>query len=107
MQSGSEGVALVSPDRLAVIKQSDEQMDLSQVAREFFPDANFVLVEGGGRDRALKKIEVLNDEASGEIRTPADELIAVVSGQKMQTNNPVFFPDQVHEIADFLEKYQE
>jgi molybdopterin-guanine dinucleotide biosynthesis protein MobB len=107
MQSGTEGVVLVSPDRLAVIKRHDEQMGLSQAAKEFFPDTDFVLVEGGRKDRSLKKIEILNDEASGEIQSPADELVAVVSGQKMQTNKPEFSLDQIKEIVDFLEKYQE
>jgi molybdopterin-guanine dinucleotide biosynthesis protein B len=107
MQSGSEGVVLVSADRLAVIKQQDEQMDPSQAAREFFPIADYVLVEGGGKDRDLKKLEVLADRTSGEIQTPADELIAVISYQRLRTGKPEFSPEQVKEIVDFLEKYKE
>lgn len=82
-------------------------MTLSQAAKEFFPNTDFILVEGGRKDHTLKKIEVLKDDASGEVQTPADELIAVVSGQKLQMGKPEFSLDQVQEIADFLEKYEE
>ena len=104
MQSGSEGVALVSADRLAVIKKHDELVDLSQVAREYFPETDFVLVEGGRGDRGLKKVVVLNDETIEAAQIPPDELMAVVSKKKLQADKPVFSPDQIHEIAGFLEK---
>ena len=98
------GVALVSADRLAVIKKHDELVDLSQIAREYFPETDFVLVEGGRGDRGLKKVVVLNDETVEAAQIPPDELMAVVSNKKLQADKPVFSPDQIHEIADFLEK---
>lgn len=105
MHSGSEGVALVSPDQLAVIKNIDRELNLSRIAQEFFQNVDYVLVEGGRQDPNLKKIEVIREGAAEDVQSPPDELIALVSDRKLLTDKPVFLPDQIHDIADFLEKF--
>ena len=107
MQSESERVALVSGDQLAVIKKTDRQPDLLQIVQEFFQDVDYVLVEGGSKNPNLRKIEVIQDEPNKEVLSLPDELIALVSDHKLEADKPVFRHDQIDDIVNFLEKYQD
>ena len=103
MEAESNGVALISPDQLAVLKRNVDKVDFCSVAEEYFRDVDIVLVEGGRRERGLKKIEVLRKGVAEKMECSPEELIAVVSDVKVAVNKPVCHPDQVGEIADIME----
>jgi len=103
METESNGVALISPGQLAVLKRKVEKVDFHRVAEEYFRDVDIVLVEGGRRERGLKKIEVLRRGVSEKVECSLEELIAVVSDVKVAVNKPVCHPDQIGEIADIME----
>jgi molybdopterin-guanine dinucleotide biosynthesis protein B len=103
MEAESNGVALISPDQLAVLKRKVDKVDFYSVAEEYFRDVDIVLVEGGRRERGLKKIEVLRRGVAEKVECSLEELIAVVSDVKVAVNKPVCHPDQISEIADIME----
>ncbi|HEA65060.1 MAG TPA: molybdopterin-guanine dinucleotide biosynthesis protein B [Candidatus Aminicenantes bacterium] len=103
MEAGSNGVAMISPDQLAVLKRKMDKVDFYAVAAEYFRDVDIILVEGGQRERGLKKIEVLRRGVAEKVECLPEELIAVVSDVKVAVNKPVYHPDQIGEIADIIE----
>lgn len=103
LAAGAAGVALAGPDRTAVVRPLGPRGGLGALARKEFAGADIVLVEGGKSDRALRKIEVLRPGVSEGIRTPPDELAAIVADRPVAgAGVPLFSPDRVDEIADWL-----
>jgi len=102
LTAGADGVALAAPGRTAVLRNSDRERDLESLAREEFASADIVLVEGGKSDARLRKVEVLREGFSEGVMTPCRELDAVVADYPAACAVPVFHPDKVKEIADWL-----
>jgi len=103
IDSGAEGVAMISSDQLAIVQRKRE-VDSTSVAAQYFRDVDIILVEGGRRESNLKKIEVLRRGGVEKVECRPEELIAVVSDRKVAVDKPVFHPDQIGKIADFLER---
>jgi molybdopterin-guanine dinucleotide biosynthesis protein B len=106
-EAGADGVALVSSEATAVIKRDGRPADFSTLARSHFEDIDILLIEGGRAKRDFKKIEVLGKDDRHRPKTPAGELIAVVSDHGEEGDRPVFRHSQVKEIAGFLENQPE
>jgi hypothetical protein len=64
-----------------------------------------VLVEGGKSEAGLSKVEVLRKGVSGSIQTPPQDLVALVADYPAASGLPLFHPDKVAEIADWLVKH--
>jgi molybdopterin-guanine dinucleotide biosynthesis protein B len=103
LAAGADGVALVSPERQAVVKKNGKILSFTGLARDSFRTADFVLVEGGRKDKTLKKIEVLRRGVSDGIKSSARELAAVVADFQVACQTPVFHPRQLKKIADWME----
>ena len=103
-QAGAEGVALRSPHRVAVLQNAVDGLDARILAERYFPDVDIVLAEGGRQDKHLKKIEVLRKGFSEEITSPSEELIAVVADMDVAVDKPIYHPDDISDIADFLDR---
>ena len=103
--AGSEAVAMISPDRLAILKKNNTKKNFLDIIFEFFKNADIVLVEGGKKEKELKKIEVLRPGVSEEVESDMDELIAVVSDKEIKVDKPTFKSEQIDEITAFLEGY--
>lgn len=102
-EAGANGVALVSPDKFAVFQQNPGNVNSVCVALEYFRDVDIVFVEGFRKERGLDKIEVLRKGESEKVKGPLEDIIAVVSDVEVNVDRPVFHPDRVGELADFLE----
>jgi molybdopterin-guanine dinucleotide biosynthesis protein B len=100
--AGADGVALAGPGRTAVLRRAAEGAGLEDLIRREFGTADIVLVEGGKSELALRKVEVLRAGISGDIETAPGELEAIVSDRPLDAGVPVFSPDQVKELADWL-----
>ena len=105
MDAGSDSVCMYSPDGMAVFQQRKSELDVKRVSKEYFNCSDFILVEGDKSDRRLKKIEVLRKGLSEKISCPPEELIAIVSDFDVGKDIPVFHPEDIEKIADFLEDY--
>ena len=103
MEAGSDGVAMVGPDRLAVIRRKAGAKDFQAIARQYFKDIDIVLVEGGKTVKGLKKIEVLRKGLSEKVETSPEDLLAVISDFEVPVAKPIFRPNRIGQIAKFLE----
>jgi molybdopterin-guanine dinucleotide biosynthesis protein B len=105
MEAGSDSVCMYSPDGMAVFQQKKTELDVKKISREYLKRSDFILVEGAKSDKTLKKIEVLRKGFSEKILCSPEELIAVVSDFDAGKDIPVFHPEDIEKIADFLENY--
>jgi molybdopterin-guanine dinucleotide biosynthesis protein B len=105
VESGSDSVAMVGPDRFALLQKDITNPDLCTIAARYFNHADIVLVEGGSKDEHLEKIAMLRKGFGEEVTCSVEELLAVVSDFEvsMDESITVFHPDQIVEIADLLE----
>jgi molybdopterin-guanine dinucleotide biosynthesis protein B len=103
VEAGSDFVCMYSPDGMAVFHQKKAALDVRKISREFLQCSDFILVEGDRSDKTLKKIEVLRRGVSEEISCPPEELIAVISDFNVGKDIPVFHPEEIEKISDFIE----
>jgi molybdopterin-guanine dinucleotide biosynthesis protein B len=105
MEAGSDSVCMYSPDGIFVFQQKKAELDVNKISREYLKCSNFILVEGAKSDKKLKKIEVLRKGFSEKISCSPEELVAIVSDFDIEKDIPVFHPEDIEKIADFLENY--
>jgi len=105
MEAGSDSVCMYSPDGRLVFQQKKTELDVEKISREYLKCSDIILVEGASANKKLKKIEVLRKGFSEKILCSPEELIAVVSDFDTGKDIPVFHPDDIEKIADFLEDY--
>lgn len=103
MEAGSDGVAMISPECLAVIQKQGDRSDSFGIAADFFRNFDIILVEGGRKNKSLKKIEMLRKGITERLECSLEELAAVVSDVEVSVERPVFHPDQISSIVDFME----
>lgn len=101
-QAGSDTVALVSPGDCIIFKKTDHDWTPEQVYAAVGSDVDLVLAEGF-KQSSLRKIEV-HRSALGGLLCPVDELMAIVTEDKLDVAVPQFAPSDVRPIADFIEK---
>jgi molybdopterin-guanine dinucleotide biosynthesis protein B len=105
--AGADGVALLAPDKWALLQRSPPEVRSTEVAARLFSDKDVVLVEGGKRERGVRKIAVRRPGSGEELPIGPHEPVAVISEEGLPGDTPVFHPDQVREIADFILKEEE
>jgi len=103
VEAGSDSVCMYSPDGMVVFQQKKADLDVRKITREYLKCSDFILVEGGRSDKTLKKIEVLRKGVSEEILCPPEELVAIVSDFDVGKDIPMFHPEEIENISDFLE----
>jgi molybdopterin-guanine dinucleotide biosynthesis protein B len=101
--AGADAVAMVSPERLAVLSRNKEPISPEGIAEKHFDMPDIILAEGFKGDKTIRKIEVLKKGVSEKIETPPEELFAVVSDFDAETDKAVFKPDQIDQIADKIQ----
>ncbi len=102
-KAGARTVAISGPKQVAVIKQLDEEMDMELVAGHFF-DEDIIFTEGY-KKQSRPKIEVFRKDLVKEpICGEKDNLIALVTAEDVDTKVPVFKPDDIGGLADFIEE---
>lgn len=102
MEAGSDAVFMYVPDGAAVLRQKKNGMDMGKMARKCLEGNRYILVDGAPSGEKLKKIAVLTKGSSEEMSSPPEDLIAVVSDSESGTDVPMFHPEDIQKIADFL-----
>jgi molybdopterin-guanine dinucleotide biosynthesis protein B len=102
-EAGAEAVSTVSPDRFAVMRRTTATADITGLVEDYLKDLDMVFVEGGWGFSDRRRIEVLRRNVSEAIGGSPDNLVAVIADFKVETEKPVFHPDQVEAIADLVE----
>ena len=102
-EAGASAVAVVSPERFALLRRSDEEFDSAEPPERLFRNEDLLLAEGFKGSRH-PKIRVLRAESGTEAPCEDnDRCIAVVTESSLSTDLPVFRPDESVRIADFIE----
>lgn len=105
-QAGSEGILLTSPDRFALVRRGENKSDkeIPELICLLFYGFDIVLVEGYSSLEGIKKIELLRKGISHCMDTSLKKVVALVSDIEMGVDKPVFRPDEVNRIVDFMEE---
>jgi molybdopterin-guanine dinucleotide biosynthesis protein MobB len=104
-KAGAEGVLLRSPAGLGLIRvRTGVAESLDQLGKHYFPDCHLVLAEGFARDESTRAVEVLRKGVHEQLELPPERLLAVVADFAIRTDTPVFNPNEISRIADFLER---
>lgn len=105
-EAGSETVIISSKNRLAMIKELNEETELGSII-EMVLDKDIVLVEGYKKSN-LRKIEVYRKGVSKELITPKEKLIAVASDINLEINDiNIVNKEDYKSLADLIEKEEE
>lgn len=105
-EAGAETVIISSKNRLAMIKELEEEIELNEVIR-LVKDKDIILVEGYKKSN-LRKIEVYRKGISENIITPKDKLIAIASDVGLDINDvDVINKEDYKELVNLIEKEEE
>jgi molybdopterin-guanine dinucleotide biosynthesis protein B len=102
IEAGARSTAVLTDEKLFLIKKRGPGDTLLEIALDKFLDVDLLLVEGGKRENAFKKILRVKDGRDQNLMSPPDDLIAIVSGELFPSSSPVFLSDEVHRLTDFL-----
>ncbi len=102
-QAGASLVALTNPGLLQVTRVTNSEPPLNELLKTLSSEADLILVEGY-KTSPLPKIAVLPPQPEGAV-PPYPHLIALVSGHFSDTPLPVFKPEAVRELGQFIKEY--
>lgn len=101
-QAGSELVIFSSPQSLVYIRKVDKEVSLDELSHVVGEDFDIVLTEGYTRERC-PKIEVHRRQQGPDLVSPVEELIAIASDEKLDTNLPQYTLDDFGGLAELIE----
>ncbi len=106
-KAGADGVVLVGPDRLALIKKIKGR-PTRQELEAILPDADITIQEGFKTD-APNKVEVFRSGVSGDRPLSLDDrsFIALVSDRPFDVPIPRFDLNDAEAVAEFILRYGE
>ena len=102
MEAGARSAAVLTEDRLFLIKRKTASETLLEIALDKFSDVDLLLVEGGKRESAFKKIIRVQNADDHNLISPPEELIAIVSDEPFDSPYPFFLATEVAKLSDFL-----
>ncbi|MDA8187897.1 MAG: molybdopterin-guanine dinucleotide biosynthesis protein B [Dehalococcoidales bacterium] len=102
-QAGSTAVVISSPEKLAIIKRTEREQTLDEIALLVGEDVDIILTEGFKRSNK-PKIEISRREKGTELLCDERELVAVVADNDFDIRVPQFGLDDATGVADLLER---
>jgi molybdopterin-guanine dinucleotide biosynthesis adapter protein len=100
--AGAQTIAIASSAMLATIRETEAEMPLEQLAGRYFWDEDILLTEGYKQSR-FPKIEVFRSVIEAKpICAAQDNLMAIVTDDRVELDVPGFHFDQVAEVADLI-----
>ncbi len=103
-QAGAHTVVISSPQKIALIRDVERDLTLDEIRGRWIQDVDLILSEGYKRD-VQPKIEVFRKEKHKKLLcTKKDNLIAVVSNQKLRSGVPCFGLENMRGLSNFIEK---
>jgi molybdopterin-guanine dinucleotide biosynthesis protein B len=102
-RAGAGTTSICSPDRVASIRQTPEQLGLEEIAARLFWTEDILLTEGF-KSAHFPKIEVFRSAVEPKpICGPENNLIAVITDDEVAADVPKFSFSDVSGVADFIE----
>ncbi|MCL4378475.1 MAG: molybdopterin-guanine dinucleotide biosynthesis protein B [Actinobacteria bacterium] len=107
-KAGAEAVVITSKDRMAFVRELDDEIPAKEIIYELFNDVDIVLMEGYKKED-FPRIEVIGKNSKEEIDGTflnSSFLLMIVSEKslKLDTLVPVYNPNKANKIADFIEE---
>jgi molybdopterin-guanine dinucleotide biosynthesis protein B len=100
-RAGASAVLVLSKGSLAMFTDVSEEIKLAEVRDRYLDSAIDLIIAEGWKSEGYPKIVVIRDQA-GEVPVSPDGLLAVVSDKPIEFHVPLFDPDDVTKIADFI-----
>jgi len=104
MAAGAEAATVLAPEKIFTIEKNKAGQTLLDIALERFAEVDILLVEGGKKESAFKKIWRLQKVADFDENKAPEELLAVVADESfpISPGYPVFQAEEISRLADFL-----
>lgn len=102
-KAGAVAVAISSTNKLALIRQSDREVSLDDLALLVSAEADLVLTEGY-RSEGRFKIEVLREGIPSSPACRLEDLFALVTDRPQPTGVPQFGLDDARGVSDLIEE---
>jgi len=103
-QAGAHTVVISSPNKVALIRDVEKDLNLEEVREKLIRDVDLILSEGYKKD-IQPKIEIFRKEMHRELLCgKEDHLVAVVSNRSFDIGVPCFDLDDMKGLSDFIEK---
>jgi molybdopterin-guanine dinucleotide biosynthesis adapter protein len=102
-RAGAATVALVSPERVALVKTLPAELTPLELRGQFFQDVDVVLAEGYKGAATLPKIEIFRSQVCDAPICLNDPLLRAVVSDQPIPGIPCFGLDDIRALADFLE----
>lgn len=100
-KAGSDVVVISSPNKMAIIKRTDQELSLDQLEAQIMGGVDIILTEGYKRGDK-PKIEISRAAVSNQLLCSKEELLAVVTDQHFDVDVPYFGLDDAPGVADYL-----
>lgn len=103
-KAGASTVIISSPQKVAVIKDTEEDRAIDSLAAEYMQEVDIVFTEGYKRENK-PKVEVYRKEMHRELLCQGDDnLVALASNQPFDIGVPCFDINDVKGLADLIEQ---
>ena len=102
IKAGAEVSAVMTDEKLFLVKKRKAEDTLLETALDKFSEVDFLLIEGGKRESAFKKIVRVQNADDHNLINPPEDLIAVVSDEPFSSPFPFFLAEEVQKLAEFL-----
>ncbi|OGO04720.1 MAG: molybdopterin-guanine dinucleotide biosynthesis protein B [Chloroflexi bacterium RBG_13_54_9] len=102
-QAGSDAVVISSPQKLALIRHTDHDSSLEEIARLIGDDFDIVLAEGY-KNSTLPKIEVHRKALGEGLLCSPDELIAIATDEHLDIPVWQCSLDDIPKLTNFIEQ---
>ncbi len=100
-QAGSDIVMISSPNKMAMIKKTSNELTLDQLQAQIVDEVDIILSEGY-KNGNKPKIEISRAGLSSELLCSEEELLALVTDQSFNLDVPHFDLDDASGVVDFL-----
>jgi len=102
-QAGSEVSAINSAHKLAIFKHVEHNFHPQELSYFISQDYDLILTEGF-KQSSYPKIEVHRGEQGGDLVSPLEQLLAIVTDEPLKIDVPQFARDEIQKIADLIEQ---
>ena len=103
-QAGASSVVIISKSSLAMFADVSDQMKVEEVRDQYLDSTYDLIIAEGWRSEDYPKIVVVRDQV-GEMPVSTDGLLGVVSNKPVETQVPLFDPDDIPAVAALIMRH--
>lgn len=100
-EAGAVLTIITSPEKIAMVKDVDEEMTVRQIVDSYIDDVDLIVTEGFKRE-SFPKIEVYSPRSEPPATIGDPNLLALMSDVPIDAPVPVFKRDDVKAAADLI-----